>query len=83
MFTKTIVFSSILMSVAAISATANAGSTITDKSYWPGEIHQQRQSAVVSAGNPSASFAYDDRPIEASPKARVGVWTYNGGPKGR
>ena len=35
MSTKHILTLSLLLPLVAISATAHAGSTITDKSYWP------------------------------------------------
>ena len=79
---KTVLYASILMSAAALSATAHAGSTITDKSYWPGEIRQQTRAASPPK-SPSDSFALDVRPGTVVPTARAGAWTYNGGPKGR
>ena len=83
MLRKITLVSSILMSAATLSATANAGSTITDKSYWPAEIRQQTRPAAIETGVPSNSFAYEARSGDASQTARAGAWTYNGGPKSR
>jgi hypothetical protein len=51
---------SLLLPLVAISATANAGSTITDKSYWPSEA---RRSAQINTGGSqsemSSAFAFD------------------------
>ncbi|OJU18488.1 MAG: hypothetical protein BGN84_17915 [Afipia sp. 62-7] len=78
---KKLLVSAVLASAVSFSAAANAGSTITDKSYWPGEIRQQSQ--AVGSASPLQSFAYDGRSDGSAPKARAGAWTYNGGPKGR
>ncbi len=37
-FTKPILAISLLASLVAMSATANAGATISDKRYWPSEV---------------------------------------------
>jgi hypothetical protein len=76
---------SLLMPLVAISATAQAGSTITDKSYWPNEA---RQSAPIHAGSqsdPYSAFAYDRGTSRLVPAATVGgsAARYQGGPKGR
>jgi hypothetical protein len=51
---------SFLLRLMAISTAAHAGSTITDKSYWPDEASQTAQGTSVSS--PSAfnsALAYD------------------------
>jgi hypothetical protein len=75
---------SVVLPLVAMSATAYAGSTITDKSYWPNEA---RQSAPGRAGDVYSAFAYD----RTAPRLQAGTTTtgaeptgrYQGGPKGR
>ena len=76
---------SLLVPLIAISATAQAGSTITDKSYWP---NQARQSAPIQAGSqadPYSAYAYDRGTSRLTPAAPAGgsASHYQGGPKGR
>ena len=79
---------SLLLPMVAMSATAYAGSTITDKSYWPSEA---RQSAQVRTGSSqsdlNSALAYDragsrlqpaTNPNESGSSPR-----YQGGPKSR
>lgn len=83
MRTKHLLTISLLLPLVAISATAQAGSTITDKSYWPSEARQSVSNAA-SYGGAYSAFAYDRR--GSSPAATVaGAPTsrYQGGPKGR
>ena len=85
MSTKHLLTISLLLPLAAISATAQAGSTITDKSYWPNEA---RQSAPIKAGSqadPYSAFAYDRATSYLAPASTVGgsAFRYQGGPKGR
>jgi hypothetical protein len=79
---------SLLLPLVAISATAYAGSTITDKSYWPSEARQSAQTRTV--GSPSdlnSAFAYD----RAAPRLQPATVPndggssprYQGGPKSR
>ena len=79
---------SLLLPLVAISATAHAGSTITDKSYWPSEARQGAQSRT--AGSPSdlnSAFAYDRAASRLQPVAVTNeagsAWHYQGGPKSR
>ena len=51
MLTKRLLAITLLLPLVAISATAHAGSTITDKSYWPSEAGQSAQTRV--AQNPA------------------------------
>jgi hypothetical protein len=79
---------SLLAPLAALSATAHAGSTISDKSYWPAEARQQTQNIVVTAPRePSSAFAYDQPAFGLQPvTTSIGgapAWHYQGGPKSR
>jgi hypothetical protein len=84
--TKHLLTISLLLPLVAISATAQAGSTISDKSYWPSEA---RRSAPLKAGSQtdvSSAFAYDRAVSRAEPAITYGAgssWRYQGGPKGR
>lgn len=76
---------SLLLPLVAISATAYAGSTITDKSYWPNEARPSAYRAVGSQNELSSAFASDRMTprFQAAPKVDEGryVWRYQGGPK--
>ena len=85
MSTKHLRTISLLLPLLAISATAHAGSTITDKSYWPNEARQSTQSRTV--GPPGDIYAYEPAgrrlgPV-ANPNAAGSAMRYQGGPKGR
>jgi hypothetical protein len=74
-----------LLPLMAISATAYAGSTISDKSYWPSEA---RQTASLRAeSHPNSAFAYDRATSSLRPATTViggeAARPYQGGPKGR
>ena len=85
MSTKHLFTISLLLPLVAISATAYAGSTITDKSYWPSEARKNAQYRTV--GSPSDAFAYEpagSRLQPATPPCGAGcAWQYSGGSKGR
>ena len=74
---------SLALPLAVISATAFAGSTITDKSYWPNEAHSSAQSVTVGTrGDAFSAFAYDraaSRPQPVAPASNA--HRYQGGPK--
>jgi hypothetical protein len=79
---------SVLLPLMAISATAYAGSTITDKSYWPSEARQSGQTgAVVSPSGLNSAFAYDRAASRLQPAMNTsdGGFSprYQGGPKSR
>ena len=88
MLTKRLLTISLLLPLVAISATAYAGSTISDKSYWPSEARQSVQDKTGgSQRDLNAAFAYDragsrlqpaTNPDEAGSAPR-----YQGGPKSR
>lgn len=52
----------LLLALMAVSATAYAGATISDKRYWPSEA---RQGAHVSQGGWSSAFASSAGPRRA------------------
>jgi hypothetical protein len=85
MSTKPLFTISLLLPLVAISATAYAGSTITDKSYWPSETGKSAQYRTV--GSPGDVFAYEPAGSHLQPATTpswVGsAWQYRGGPKGR
>jgi hypothetical protein len=79
----TISFSLRLM---AISTAAHAGSTITDKSYWPDEARQTAQSSSVSSqGDFDSALAHDGLASSLQPAANTNdaasTRRYQGGPK--
>ena len=88
MFTKRLLTISLLLPLVAISATARAGSTITDKSYWPSEVRQQQTVQARTAASPSeknSAFAYQPAPSRLQPATNTNnsgsTWGYHGGPK--
>jgi hypothetical protein len=86
MLTKRLFTISLLLPLVAISATAHAGSTISDKSYWPSEA---RQNAQIRTGDPqrdlNSAFAYDRTASRqpATANDAGSAWHYQGGPKSR
>ena len=88
MLTKGLLEISLLLPLMAISATAYAGSTITDKSYWPSEATQRAQDRTVGAQRDlNSAFAYDRAPSRLQPATYPNesgsAWHYQGGPKSR
>jgi len=88
MLTKRLFTISLLLPLVAISATAHAGSTISDRSYWPSEARQSAQNrTVTSPGDLNSAFAYDRaaprlQPL-TNPNEGGSAWRYQGGPKSR
>ena len=84
MLQKTLIAISLMSPLLAISATANAGSTITDKSYWPSAA---RQSAQAPHGGLDSALAYDRSASSLQPAANANyggsAWRYQGGPHPR
>ena len=77
---------SLVLPLVAISATAYAGSTITDKSYWPSDARQSAQTRTGGAQSDlNSAFAYyraTSRLQPATVTNEVGsAWQYQGGPK--
>jgi hypothetical protein len=88
MLTKHLLKISLLLPLMAISATAYAGSTITDKSYWPSEARQSAQTRTVSSPSDlNSSFAYGPAAWRLQPATNPNeagsAWRYQGGPKYR
>ena len=88
MLTKRLFTIALLLPLVAISATAHAGSTISDRSYWPSEARQSTQNrTVTSSGDLNSAFAYDRaaprlQPL-TNPNEGGSAWRYQGGPKSR
>jgi hypothetical protein len=86
MLKKSLLTISFLLPLAALSATAQAGSTITDKSYWPSEARRSAQSPVYAQDPGRSAIVYDNRvPIVAPALGTIEDRSgrYQGGPKGR
>ena len=86
MLTKRLLAISLLLPLVAISATARAGSTIPDKSYWPSEARQSAQNRTVgSQRDLNSAFAYDRTTLRLQPATVPSeggsAWRYQGGPK--
>jgi hypothetical protein len=88
MLTKHLLRIALSLPLVAIAATAHAGSTITDRSYWPNEARPAAHSGTgtVQSG-PRDAFASSRMTPRSQivPIANEGgnVWRYQGGPKGR
>jgi hypothetical protein len=83
-FTKPVLAISLLASLVAMSATANAGATISDKRYWPSEVGPSAYRAVNRQHVPHDAFAAIGRtasPAVASAPGEEDTWHYVGGPK--
>jgi hypothetical protein len=77
---------SLLLPLVAISATAHAGSTITDKNYWPSEARQSAQTRTGgSQSDLNSALAYDRTGSRlqpaTNPNDRGSSPRYQGGPK--
>lgn len=84
MLKRSLLAISLVLPLAALSATAHAGSTITDKSYWPNEARRTAQSAIYAQDPGRSAIVYDRRaPIVAPAIEDQSAWRYQGGPKGR
>ena len=86
MLTKHVLKISLLLPLVAMSATAYAGSTISDKSYWPSEARRSVQNTTVgSQRDLNSAFAYDRAasPLQPATTTNDGrpAWRYHGGPK--
>ena len=85
---KTLLTVSMLLPLMAASASAYAGSTITDKNYWPSEVRQSVQSrTALPQSNVNSAYAYDRAPVSVQPVTNPNdagsAWRYQGGPKSR
>jgi len=85
MSTKHLLTISLLLPFVAISAAAQAGSTITDKSYWPSEARQSAQNRTGSSQSDlNSAFAYDRAVSRLQPTTNTSAGSarrYHGGPK--
>ena len=83
-FAKPVLAISLLVSLVATSATANAGATISDRRYWPSEVGPGAYSAISTQHAPRDAFAAigpTASPAVASAPAEEDTWHYVGGPK--
>ena len=88
MLKKHLLTISLLLPLVAMSATAHAGSTITDKSYWPSEASQRTQTRIWGPqGDLNSALAYDQAAPRLQPATVTNeggsAWRYQGGPKSR
>ncbi len=88
MLKKHLLTISLLLPLVAMSATAYAGSTITDKSYWPSAARQSAQTRTWGPqGDLNSAFAYDRAASRLQPATVTNeggsAWRYRGGPKSR
>lgn len=87
MLTKHLRTLSLLLPLVAISATAHAGSTISDKNYWPNEARRTVPRVAGSQADVNSAFAYDRATSSLRPATNaIGgevARPYQGGPKGR
>jgi hypothetical protein len=74
-FTKPLLAISLLASLVAMSATANAGATISDRRYWPSEVGPSAYRTVSTQHAPRDAFAAIGQTSESSGPR------YLGGPK--
>lgn len=84
MLTKHLLKIALSLPLVAIAATAHAGSTITDKSYWPNEARPTVRSGTgtVQSGPRDAFASSRMTPhFHVVPMADKGVPRYHGGPK--
>lgn len=83
-FTKSLLAVSPLSSLVAMSANAYAGSTISDRRYWPSEVGPRAYSSVSTQAAPRDAFAAIGPTTSAAvapAAAREESWHYVGGPK--
>jgi hypothetical protein len=76
---------SLILRLVAIPATAHAGSTITDKSYWPSEARQSVQDTITGSPSGLNALAYDGPVSSLQPATSTSevesTRRYHGGPK--
>ena len=88
MLRKRLLSISLLLPLVTMSATVHAGSTITDKSYWPSEARRSAQARPGgSQSDVNSALAYDRSSSRLKPATvsneRGSAWRYHGGPKSR
>jgi hypothetical protein len=86
MLTRHLLTISLFVPLVAVSATAQAASTISDKSYWPSEARQSTPLGIGQRADINSAFAYDRTTSRFEPAITAIVGSsprYQGGPKGR
>lgn len=88
MLTKSLFTIALVLPLVAMSATTQAGETITSKSFWPSEAKQSAQTRIEGAQRDwNSAFAYDRAGLSlepaTSPNEARSAWRYQGGPKSR
>ena len=87
MLTNSLLTISLMLPLVAVAAAAQAGSTITDKSYWPNEARQSAQNRTGGARDDlNSAFAYDRGASRLQPATTSDGGSgprYQGGPKSR
>lgn len=78
-FTKPVLAFSLLASLVATTAAANAGVTISDRRYWPNGIGRSSDQAADTQSAPRDAFAAIRS--DASPVTDLSDTRYAGGPK--
>lgn len=85
MLTKHLLKIALSLPLVVIAASANAGETITSKSYWPSEARRTVVAVTTPQNNPSSAFAYDRgaSPLQPTTNTNDGGSSprYHGGPK--
>jgi hypothetical protein len=83
MLKKGLLATSILLPLAAMSATANAGATISDARYWPSEARPAVHSGfgTVRSGPRDAFASTIVEPLQTPTNNGANAWRYHGGPK--
>ena len=75
---------SLLMPLVLATATANAGSTISDRSYWPSEARRtEPDRTVILRRDKKSAFSYGQDSLQPAlgPNAGASTWRYQRGPK--
>ncbi len=83
MLKKRLLTISLLLRLMAISTAAHAGSTITDKSYWPEARQTAQSSSLSSQSNFNSALADEGSASSLQQATNDGSSTrrYQGGPK--
>ncbi|SHG34349.1 hypothetical protein SAMN05444169_1940 [Bradyrhizobium erythrophlei] len=86
MLKKSFLVLSLLLPLTALSATAQAGLTISDQRSWPSEARQSVQSRTGHVpGDLNSAYAYDRAVPRSEPTANASdgeaISRYQGGPK--
>ncbi len=82
MLKKSLLVFSLLLPLATLSVTAQAGLTISDQRYRPSEVRQSTQARI---GDVNSAFANDRAVPRLQPETTINNaaadWRYQGGPK--